>query len=127
VTVEVTDATGTNVAPSVVAELGKQGFHASQGKAATTIGVTEIRYGFGQAEEAKALLAYFPDAKLVPDAAAKDAVHLVLGTSFAGTITVPPTTTTAPPATTVPGAPVTTEAPTTTTEAPPDPSAACPQ
>ena len=127
VTVRVVDATGTNVAPSVVTALAGQGFHASQGTTSATIPVTEIRYAYGQSEEAKALLTYFPDAKLVPDATAKEAVHLVLGSSFPGTITVPPTTTTAPPATTVPGAPVTTEAPTTTTEAPPNPSAACPQ
>jgi LCP family protein required for cell wall assembly len=131
VTVHVTDATGTNVAPSVVTELAAQGFHASQAKTTTTtIPVTEVHYGYGQAEEAKALLAYFPDAKFVPDANAKDAVELVLGTSFAGDITVPSTTTTVPattapgaPATTAPAAPTTTEPATTTTT---DPTAACP-
>ena len=126
VTVRVIDATGTNVATSVEQALAGQGFRASQGTARATIPVTEIRYGSRQAEEAKALLDYFPDAKLVPDVDAKDGVRLVLGSSYPGTITVPTTTSTVAP-TTVPGAPVTTEAPTTTTEAPPNPSAACPQ
>jgi len=134
VTVQVVDATGTNVGPSVVSELNAQGMHASQVSPTTattkgaTVAVTEVRYGFGQAEEAKALLAYFPDAKFVPDVTAKDAVRLVLGTSFSGDITVPSTTTTSP-ATTVPGAPVT-AAPTTTspdaTTTTTDPTAACP-
>ena len=127
VKVRVTDGTGTNIAPSVVNELAAQGFQATQAKAATTtVAVTEIRYGYGQAEEAKALLAYFPDAKFVPDADAKDAVQLVLGSSFPGTITVPPTTTTTAPPPTVPGATVTTEPQATTTTLP-DPSEACPQ
>ena len=78
------------------------------------VDVTEIRYGYGQSEEAKALLPYFPDAKLVPDPKVTGAVQLVLGTSFPGAITVPSTTTTAPPST-VPGAPVTTAPPPTTT------------
>jgi LCP family protein required for cell wall assembly len=122
VTVQVSDATGTNVAPSVVDALVAQGFHASAVKAAATIPVTEIHYGYGQAEEAKALLTYFPDAKLVPDVDAKHAVTVVLGSSFPGTIFVPPTTTT------VPGAPVTTVPETTTTTEPAaNPSAACPQ
>ncbi len=85
--------------------LANQGFHASQGTAAATVPVTEIRYAYGQSEEAKALLDYFPDAKLVPDATAKDAVHLVLGSSFPGEITVPPTTTTVPPARRCPARP----------------------
>ncbi len=51
--------------------------------------MTEIRYGYGQSEEAIALLDYIPDAKLVPDPAAKDSVQLVLGSSYPGTITVP--------------------------------------
>jgi LCP family protein required for cell wall assembly len=126
VKVRVTDATGTNVGPSVVQNLAAQGFHASQSKAAPTTATTEIRYGYGQAEEAKALIDYFPDAKLVPDPKAKDAVELVLGTSFAGTITVPSTTTSVP-SSTVPGAPVATVAPSTTTTVPPALPDPCPQ
>ncbi len=127
VTVQVVDTTGTNVAPSVVSELTAQGFHASPGKPVAAVPTTEIHYGYGQAEEAKTLLAYFPDAKFVPDVKAKDAVLLILGTSFAGDITVPSTAATVP-ASTVPGAPVTT-APTTTlppTTTTTDPTAACP-
>jgi LCP family protein required for cell wall assembly len=122
VTVRVTDASGTNAAESTVKGLADQGFRASKTKDATApVAVTEIHYTFGQAEEAKLLLTYFPDAKLVPDVAVKHAVTVVLGTSFPGTITVPSTTTTAPPGSTVPGAPVATQPPTTaappTTEA----------
>jgi LCP family protein required for cell wall assembly len=126
VSVRVTDATGTDVGASAVKALADQGFHASPTKTpATTASVTEIHYSFGQAEEAKLLLNYFPDAKLVPDVEAKDSVIVVLGTSFPGTITVPTTTTTAPAVTTVPGAPVATEPittipPTTTTQLPVD-------
>ena len=124
VKVRVIDATGTDVGASVVKALGDQKFQATSGKAQATIPVTEIRYGYGQAEEAKALLDYIPDAKLVPDVKAKDAVLLVLGTSYPGTITVP-TTTTAP--TTVPGAPVTTAPAPTTTTLGPAPSDPCSQ
>ena len=107
--VRVVDATGTNVGASVVKELGNQGFQATAGEGRSpTIPVTEIRYGYGQSEEAIALLDYIPDAKLVPDPAAKDSVQLVLGSSYPGTITVP--TTTAPP-TTLPGTPATTAPP----------------
>ena len=122
VTVRVTDATGTNVSASAVQALADQGFKASATKAAATVPVTEIHYGYGQAEEAKALLTYIPDAKLVPDVKAANAVGLVLGTSFPGTITVPSTTTT------VPGAPVVTAPDTTTTTTqPPAISDPCPQ
>jgi LCP family protein required for cell wall assembly len=115
VRVRVIDASGTNVGASVAKALADQGFRATQGKDATTpVAVTEIRYAYGQAEQAKFLLSYFPDAKLVPDPEVKGAVSIVIGTSFSGNITVPSTATTAPPASTVPGAPVTTEAPTTT-------------
>jgi LCP family protein required for cell wall assembly len=126
VRVRVVDASGTNVGASVTENLVSQGFKATHGTDATTpVDVTEIRYGFGQADSAKLLLSYFPDAKLVPDATAKSSVTVVLGTSFAGTITIPSTTTTAPPVSTVPGAPVTeapttTQAPTTTTQLPVD-------
>jgi LCP family protein required for cell wall assembly len=118
VVVRVTDASGTNASENTVKGLVEQGFHASRTKDATTpIATTEIRYTFGQAEEAKLMLSYFPDAKLVPDVNAKHAVTVVLGTSFPGTVTVPSTTTTAVPGSTVPGAPVST-APATTTPAP---------
>jgi hypothetical protein len=125
VSVRITDATGTNVGASVEQALDDQGFTATQTKVGAAVPVTEIHYSFGQAEEAKLLLSYFPDAKLVPDAAAKGAAIVVLGTSFAGEIFVPPTTTSAPTASTVPGAPVTTAPvattpPTTTTLLPSD-------
>jgi anionic cell wall polymer biosynthesis LytR-Cps2A-Psr (LCP) family protein len=139
VKVRVTDATGTNVVASVVENLTQQGFHASPVQAGPnanatgtlkpatrTVATTEIRYAPSQAEEAKALLEYFPDAKLVADATARDAVQLVLGTSFPGEITLPSTTTTP---STVPGAPATTAAPssTTTTTVPPALPDPCPQ
>jgi anionic cell wall polymer biosynthesis LytR-Cps2A-Psr (LCP) family protein len=124
VKVRVVDATGTTVAGSVVKALGDQGFRVTQGRPRSTVAVTEIRYGSGQAEEAKALLDYIPDAKLVPDVDAKDGVVLVLGGSFSGTIFVPPTT--APP-TTVPGAPVTAAPPSTTTTVGALPSDPCSQ
>jgi LCP family protein required for cell wall assembly len=142
VKVRVTDATGTNVGPSVVENLVAQGFQASQVQSKSgvstsgpakpttaTVSTTEIRYAPSQAEEAKALVGYFPDAKLVTDASATDAVNLVLGTSFPGQITVPSTTTTVPPST-VPGAPATTApatSSTTTTTVPPALPDPCPQ
>jgi LCP family protein required for cell wall assembly len=120
VKVKVTDATGTNVGSSAAAGLAANGFQASATAAArSTVPVTEIRYGYGQAEEAKTLLAFVTDAKLVPDAKANDAVHLVLGTSFQA-LTVPSTTTT------IPGTPTTTAPPTTTTTLLPVPSDPCP-
>ena len=105
VKVRVVDATGTNVGASVVKALADQGFQATQAKTQATIATTEIRYGYGQSEEALALVSYFPDAKLVPDPTAKDSVSVALGTSFGGTIFVPPTTTT------LPGTPVTSGTP----------------
>jgi hypothetical protein len=113
VKVRVTDGTGTNVGPSVVSELVTNGFKATAAPtSARKADVTEIRYGYDQAEEAEALLPYFTDAKLVPDPKAAGHIELVLGSSFQD-ITVPSTTTTAAPST-VPGAPVTTAPPTTT-------------
>jgi LCP family protein required for cell wall assembly len=124
VRVAVSDASGTNVGSSTVKALLAQGFRASLAPGSKKVDVTELRYGYGQTEEAKELLTYFPDAKLVPDATAKRAVKLVIGTSFAGTITVPSTTTTtAAPA----GTPTTTAPPTTTTTQPPLPSDPCRQ
>jgi anionic cell wall polymer biosynthesis LytR-Cps2A-Psr (LCP) family protein len=125
VTVQVTDATGTNVGQSVVSTLASIGFQATAApNAKTTLAVTEIRYGDGLAEEAKALLPYFADAKLVPAPNVAGAVELVLGSSFQ-TITVPSTTITTPPST-VPGAPVTTAPPPTTTTVAPAASDPCP-
>lgn len=126
VKVRVTDATRTDVGRSVASRLSEIGFQASAAAPAkVTIPISEIHYGYDQAEEAKALLPYFPDAKLVPDPKANDALVLVLGSSFPGTITVPSTTTTAP-ASTVPGAPVTTAPSTTTTTIAPAPTDPCP-
>jgi hypothetical protein len=125
VKIRVTDATGTNVGASVVSELVTNGFRATAAPAsAKKASVTEIRYGYDQAEEAKALLPYFTDAKLVPDPKAVGAVDLVLGASFQS-ITVPSTTTTVP-TTTIPGAPVTTAPPTTTTTLAPAATDPCP-
>ena len=127
VKVRVTDATGTNVGQSVVVAARRaMGFQATAATAARTIvPVTEVRYGYGLAEEAKALLPYFPDAKLVPDPKVTGAVQLVLGASFPGAITVPSTSTTTPPST-VPGAPVTTAPPPTTTTLAPAATDPCP-
>jgi LCP family protein required for cell wall assembly len=124
VKVRVTDATGTNVGASVVSALADRGFEVTAAAdAKKQVAVTEIRYGYTQTEEAKALLPYFTDAKLVPDPKVTGAVHLVLGSSFPGRIIVPSTTV---PPTTVPGTPVTTAAPTTTTTVAPAPSDPCP-
>jgi LCP family protein required for cell wall assembly len=119
VKVRVVDATGTGVGASAVRALAFLGFQATDGKPQPTIAVTEIRYGYGQSEEAIALLDYIPDAKLVPDPTAKDSVHLVLGSSYPGTITLPTTTTT------LPGTPITTAPPSTTTTLGPAPSDPC--
>lgn len=121
VKVRVIDATGTNVGESATKALSDQGFRATQDKDRPTVAVTEIRYGYGQTEEAKALLAYVPDAKFVPDPKAKDGVQLVLGASYPGTIVVPATTV----PTTVPGAPVTSAPPSTTTTVGAAPSDPC--
>jgi LCP family protein required for cell wall assembly len=124
VKVRVTDATGTNVGQSVVSKLTELGFRATAATPRKSeLAVSEIRYGFDQAEEAKALLPYLTDAKLVPDPKAAGHVDLVLGSSFQA-ITVPLTTTTAP-ASTVPGAPVTTAPPSTTTTLGPAPTDPC--
>ncbi len=123
VKVRVTDATGTDVGQSVVSALMESGFKATAATdAKRKVAVTEIRYGYTQTEEAKALLPYFTDAKLVPDPKVTGAVRLVLGSSFQN-VTVPSTTV---PPTTVPGAPVATAAPTTTTTVAPAPSDPCP-
>jgi LCP family protein required for cell wall assembly len=116
VTLKVSDGSGKGLATAVATTLNDQGFHVTPIRATSPVVKTsEIRYAPDQVEEAKALLAYVPDAKFVPDAAATGSVILVLGTTFPGSITVPPTTTT------VPGAPattITTLPPTTTTTVP---------
>ena len=115
VTVKVSDGSGRGIAKGVADLLAAEGFHASvRTESAPGISVSEIRYGPDQSAAAKALLTYIPDAKLVPVAAGTNAVTLVLGTSFPGSITVPSTTTT------IPGTPVTTTTlpPTTTTTIP---------
>jgi LCP family protein required for cell wall assembly len=131
VKVRVDDNTGTNIGQSVVSKLSELGFRATGGTStARTVDITELRYGYDGAAQAKALLTYFPDAKLVPDAKVKAGVRLVLGKSFPGTITVPTTTTTAPPST-VEGAPATSEpsssSRSTTTTTQPQPLDLCPQ
>ena len=127
VKVRVTDATGTDVGQSVVSTLRDNGFTATRAAdAKTRVAVTEIRYGYTQTEEAKALLPYFADAKLVPDPKVTGAVRLVLGSSFQA-VTVPSTTTTTTVAgTTVAGEPVSTTPPTTTTTVAPAPTDPCP-
>ena len=120
VKVRVIDATGTNVGQSVVSTLGANGFQATRAAdAKKKTAMTEIRYGYAQTEEAKALLPYFADAKLVPDPKVNGAVQLVLGSSFQD-VTVPSTTTTAP------GTPASTVPPTTSTTAPPTVTDPCP-
>ena len=115
VTVTVVDGSTKGIGDAVTAELVKQGFQAtSAGVGSNHLKVSEVRYAPGQSEEAKALLAYVPDAKLVPDSRATGKVRLVLGDSFQA-ITVPTTTTLAPssvPSTTTTRPPRT---PTTTT------------
>jgi LCP family protein required for cell wall assembly len=121
--VKVTVRDGTTVARAqgVAQALAEQGFHATSPTTTTTTtpsttraatAISEIRYGANQADAAKTVLDYVPDAKLVLDRSLDSSgrIVLVLGTSFSA-VTVPSTTTT----TTVPGAPVTTEAPSTTT------------
>ncbi len=119
VTVRVVDASGKGIGDGVSTELTKQGFRATSTGARTThVKVSEIRYAPDQSEEAKALLAYVPDAKLVPDSRATGKVRLALGDSFQA-ITVPTTTTLAPSssAVTLPKTPTTRpkHVPTTTT------------
>ena len=96
VKVRVIDATGTNVGASVVEALADQGFQATQAKdASATIAVTEIRYGYGQAEEAKALLPVLPRRQARPRSRGEGRGQLALGHVVpGGTIFVPPTTTT---------------------------------
>jgi LCP family protein required for cell wall assembly len=121
ITVKVADGAAKGFAASVTAALAGQGFHASAGNSPTkAVDKTEIRYVPSQAAAAKALLDFVPEAALVPDASASGGLELVLGPTFSGSITVPPTTTTVPG---TPAAVPTTPAPTTTTVPPPDPCA----
>jgi LCP family protein required for cell wall assembly len=110
VTVKVSDATGTNIASSITDALAKQGFH-SKAIAGHPIklAVTEIHYAPDQSEEAKALLDYVSDAKLIPDPTATGSLRLILGASFQQ-LTIPATTTMTPGTT---NAPTTTTPPTT--------------
>jgi hypothetical protein len=121
--VKLTVRDGTTVprAQGVAEALAEQGFQATSPTSTTTTtpsttraatAISEIRYGANQADAAKTVLDYIPDAKLVLDRSLDSSgrIVLVLGTSFSA-VTVPSTTTT----TTVPGAPVTTVAPSTTT------------
>jgi LCP family protein required for cell wall assembly len=121
--VKLTVRDGTTVprAQGVAEALAEQGFQATSPTSTTTTTpsttraatpISEIRYGANQADAAKTVLDYIPDAKLVLDRSLDSSgrIVLVLGTSFSA-VTVPSTTTT----TTVPGAPVTTVAPSTTT------------
>jgi LCP family protein required for cell wall assembly len=123
----VRDGTTTPRADAVAKALASQGFKATSTASTTTTSTTradtpvsEIRYGANQADAAKTVLDYVPDAKLVLDRSLDDAGHLVLvlGTSFSA-VTVPSTTTTTTlPG--VPGTPATTAPPTTTTTLPPN-------
>ena len=118
VTVQVSDGSGKGLAfaTATATALSGQGFHATSAKSTTpAIATSEIRYAPDQVEEAKALLTYVPDAKFVPDSTATGHVILVLGTTFPGSITVPPTTTTVPG---TPSTTTTTVPPTTTTTIP---------
>ena len=111
VSVSVVDASGKGNADAVSTELTRQGFHATSAGARTGHRkVSEVRYAPGQSEEAKALLAYVPDAKLVPDSRVTGKVQLVLGDSFQA-ITVPTTTTLAPSSSAAPELPTSTTAP----------------
>jgi LCP family protein required for cell wall assembly len=124
VRVQVVDGTSAKFASSAVSKLTELGFKATAGPAARRLFfVTEVHYEPDQAAAAKALLAYLPDAKLVPDAKATNGLEVILGASFHGDIEVPTTTTTAP-ASTVPGEPTTAAPPrshatTSTTQAQP--------
>jgi LCP family protein required for cell wall assembly len=115
VTVKVAEGSSHGYAPAVTAALNAQGFHAALTKAvARGVGSVQIRYAPDQTAAAKALLDYVPEAELVPSASAAGGLELVLGATFSGAITIPPTTTTvpttAPP--TGPKPPSTTQAPT---------------
>ena len=121
VKVRVVDATGTNVGASVVKALADQGFQATQAKTQATIPVTEIRYGYGQSEEAHRSPALLPRRQARARSRREGLGQLALGTSFGGTIFVPPTTTT------LPGTPVTSAPPSPTTTIGPAPSDPCSQ
>jgi LCP family protein required for cell wall assembly len=127
VKVTVRDGTTAPQADAVAKALTDQGFHATGPSATTTsstpsseVEVSEIRFGASQADAAKTVLDYVPDAKLVLDRSLDktDRVVLVLGKSFSA-VTVPSTTTTT---TGPPGAAATTTTapPTTTTTVPPN-------
>jgi LCP family protein required for cell wall assembly len=90
VAVTVADGAGTGLASSVTQALAKAGFHATLARPTTSAPVTEseIRYPPGQVLQAKALLDYVQDARLVPDDQHGKNVQLVLGKSFSS-LTIP--------------------------------------
>src|SRR5262249_43376921 len=94
VKVRVVDSLRTEFASQVSEELAKQRLLAFSAAAERRlVPVSEIRYAPKQVEEAKALLAYIPDAKLQPDSAQVDSVLLVLGDTFEGVYVPAPSTT----------------------------------
>jgi LCP family protein required for cell wall assembly len=127
VALTVADGAGSGLAISVTQELNKWGFHAKATRSSKSIGLaeTEIRYPPALVLQAKALLDFVQDARMVPDGHART-VQLVLGKSFSS-LTIPSTTTStattnaqAPPTTVLP----TTSSPETTTTTSPQ-EAAC--
>jgi LCP family protein required for cell wall assembly len=115
VTVRVSDGTNTHIAGAVTDALAKQGFHGKTIAPHTpTVAVTEIHYAPDQSEEAKALLEYLNDARLVPDPTATGSLLLVLGTTFQQ-ITIPSTTTTVAQTASPKSSASTTTTPTSTT------------
>ena len=114
VTVDVVDGSGRDLGAGIVKALGDQGFKARVQGSAAPVAVAEIHYAPNQLAAAETVLAYLPDAKLVPDVSATKAVKVVVGSDFVK-LTVPSTTTTLPgqPATST-LAPTTTAPPTTT-------------
>ena len=122
VTVDVVDGSGRDLGAGIVKTLGDYGFRArTQGSSAVPVAVSEIHYAPIQLAAAETLLAYLPEAKLVPDTTATAAVKVIVASDFMK-LTVPSTTTTVPghpatstlvPTTTAP--PTTTVPPTTTT------------
>jgi LCP family protein required for cell wall assembly len=121
VTVDVVDGSGLDLGAGIVNALADQGFKVRAQGSSAPVTVSEIHYAPNQLAAAESLLAYLPDAKLVPDRTATKAVKVVVGSDFVN-LTVPSTTTTVPghaatstvaPTTTAP--PTTTLLPTTTT------------
>ncbi len=94
VQVRVLDGSGTGQQDAVSKALEVQGFR-SAGTGVDPrkhIHGTEIHYTPAEAPAAKALLAYIPDATLVPDWSLSSTIVLVIGETFTGIITPTPTT-----------------------------------